>query len=131
MRLSTGDEIAIKVCRYPKETKYILNGLEYNSVEELIQEFLFSRYLFTPDFDSMFVLKQTVRIYESRIIFYPVENFLVQVFPNFFTPKYNVYLKGLRGALSLEEGETQLVGLCKILERLVASPQKQECTIYS
>ena len=124
MRLSTGDEVAIKVCRYPKETKYILNGLEYNSIEELIREFLFSKYLFTPDLDDWFFLKQTVRIYE-------VGNFLVRNFPAFFTPKYNVYLKGLRRSLSLEKEETQLVGLCEILEKLVAPPQEQECTIYS
>jgi hypothetical protein len=124
MKLSTGDEISIKVCWYPKETKYVLNGLEYNSVEELIQEFLFSKYLFTPDFDSMFVLKRIVRIYD-------VGNLLVRIFPNFFTPKYNVYLRVLRRSLSFEEGETQLVELCKILEKLVAPPQEQECTIYS
>jgi len=124
MRLSTGDEVAIKVCRYPKENKYILNGLEYNSVEELIREFLFSKYLFTPDFDSIFVLKPIVRIYG-------VGNFLIRIFPDFFTPKYNVFFTRFRGSLCLGEGETQLVGLCEILEKLVAAPQEQECTTYS
>jgi hypothetical protein len=132
MKLSTGDIIEIEVCAYPDKKSYLLNGLRYDTVEVLIKEFLFNKYLFTPDLDDWFGLKSTVRIFSIGSIWR-------RLFAEFLPPLYTVHFDGnYTMQVFFSEGyevtpyETELKVLGEMLEMLINTPpQKQICTIYS
>jgi hypothetical protein len=133
MKLSTGDWVEIKVCRFPDEIVFLLNGLPYETVEKCIKAFLSSNLLFTHDLSLDY--GDTVGIY------FLTSNWK-RLFSLFTEPDYLVFLddsytrrvcdeqqRNIHSAESSHQIELRV--LAEVLEKLVARPfQEQICTIY-
>jgi hypothetical protein len=132
MKLSTGDIVEIEVCQFPNKKSYLLNGLRYDTLDDLIKEFLMTKNLFTPDFDYLTGLLSVVEIYEIGIL-----NRLFHKF-KFRMPLYRVDLgeplwRILCDQRAIEDYDVQLRIICVYLEELLhpTGSKKQICTIYS
>lgn len=134
MKLSTGDIVELEVCVSPDKVSYMLNGLRYNSPEDLIEEFLSRQGLFTPRFDEWFGLKDEALIYDVNLV--------NRLFHDFRKPKYTIYFdwcnyyQGLNNFKPAEKNapypQKCLEFLCQTLEQLIQQPpQNQVCEIYS
>jgi hypothetical protein len=135
MKLATGDVIGVEFCQYPKSTAYILNGMRYRTIVEMLNAFLESRGLELlfgdPDYWMFF---RSVSIYAIRPKWQRWINPFVQ-------PLYQVYFdeclsEMLSTALSKaprdDESQAKAILTClKTYMEGLAAPQKQTCTIYN
>lgn len=127
MRLSTGDIVEIEVCENPYNVRYILNGLKYETKTNLIKEFLFSNYLFTPDFDYWTGLEESVGIYKVNLI----NRLTCWIKPPLYCVDFDESLF-TASSHHLLDYPKQLEILCEYLEALLSPrTKKQTCTIYS